>query len=652
MLSGVTLEAFLEKESPNSASLLPSAADILPPGTVLGHFELQDLFATGGMGNLYKALDRSTGRVVAVKVLRPEYATNQGYANLFEDEGVLLARLFHPNIIPVYYSGRDRGRLFFAMAYIEGKTALDVLEQEGPIPEERVFGWTIQLVSALATAWAHGIIHRDVKPSNVIVEEATGNAMLADFGLAKVLSFLANEVAMDWGTAEYSPPEQIRKERNLDCRTDIYSLGATLFHLLTGTTVYQADTWDEEVDGHLHKAFPYDRMARAGLSEGWIQLLARMLAKERAGRPADYEELSDLLAGLNAPPEEEAQAEGARVYPRVAQRPEWNPKLANGLFRPEMELVARHALNYTAPAADPETLRDLPAMPSLEACEWHIREICGGEEPDPAKLCDFAMVLPEYAALLQALVRGGWYEGEGETFNNALDRIGLAPARMLALICFVAFESPRVSRSFNWFPLWQHSIACGILASRLAAFLGIDAEREAMAAGFLHDIGKVAAGDQAAVGQITAMHRSIEERLPLLLCEMDSLPYTHPEVGEAWARQKKLPAFVVDVIGHHHDTLERGPHSLVMALVQVANDLCKRHGLGYSGEAVLRYPSLTDVPGFARLVEEAGRGFSMTALERDFLVHVPRLPLLEPQKDDPRLRMADESELIPWWTMD
>ncbi len=213
-------------------------ADSISPGARLGHFELHEKIGGGGMGRVYRATDTRLGRVVALKVLSPEQAADRDTVLRFENEARSSARLSHYGVAEVFYSGEDKGLPFIAFEFIEGHNLRNLVEQRGPLPLPEAISYTIQIAEALSHAAERNVVHRDVKPSNVLVM-ADGRTKLIDLGLARVQrgeesgsDLTASGVTL--GTFDYISPEQARDPRLADNRSDIYSLGCTLFYMLAG----------------------------------------------------------------------------------------------------------------------------------------------------------------------------------------------------------------------------------------------------------------------------------------------------------------------------------------------------------------------------------------------------------------------------------
>lgn len=208
-----------------------------------GRYEIEREIARGGMADVYLARDRQLARPVAVKVLRSEFARDPSFVERFRREAQNAAALDHPNIADVYDWGGDTGTYFIVMEYVEGQSLRDIIRTEGPLPGVVAARLAAEIADALAVAHRHGVIHRDVKPGNVLIT-ATGQVKLTDFGIA-ANRFDASQGLTDtglvMGTAAYFSPEQAQGHP-VDGRSDVYSLGVVLFEMLTGTTPFTGET--------------------------------------------------------------------------------------------------------------------------------------------------------------------------------------------------------------------------------------------------------------------------------------------------------------------------------------------------------------------------------------------------------------------------
>ncbi|MCQ2551043.1 MAG: Stk1 family PASTA domain-containing Ser/Thr kinase [Clostridia bacterium] len=209
---------------------------------LVGRYELIEKIGEGGMATVYKAKDRLLNRFVAIKVLRPEFTKDAQFIENFRKESQAAAGLTHPNIVSVYDVGREGNIHFIVMELVEGRTLSDIIKEKGPLEYKETVNIMKQVISALALAHNHGIIHRDVKPHNILITQ-DGVAKLADFGIAKAIndSTLSDSKNNILGSVHYFSPEQARGSY-VDERSDIYSTGIVMYEMLTGKVPFDGDT--------------------------------------------------------------------------------------------------------------------------------------------------------------------------------------------------------------------------------------------------------------------------------------------------------------------------------------------------------------------------------------------------------------------------
>ena len=217
----------------------PSSSDLLS-GSTLGPFHIVGLLGKGGMATVYEAYDSSLERAIALKVLPPEFLHDESFAKRFRQEGLLVARLEHPNVVPIYSSGIDEGIAWMSMRLLSGGSLGTLLRRERPTPR-RVVEILRPVADALDYAHARGVIHRDIKPANILFDE-TDHVCVADFGLASIRDFNGRQTRTRTiaGTPQYMAPE-VSLGKDLDHRSDIYSLGVVAYEMLSGDLPFTAD---------------------------------------------------------------------------------------------------------------------------------------------------------------------------------------------------------------------------------------------------------------------------------------------------------------------------------------------------------------------------------------------------------------------------
>ncbi len=255
-------------------------------------FKLEKRLGAGGMGDVYLARQESLDRLVAVKLLPPELAKDKTYVEHFLKEARSAAKVSHENVMGSYDCGEVNGRYYFVMEYIAGETLFKQIHKQHQIPEARALEITRQVARGLRHALQHGLIHRDIKPKNILIT-AEGTAKLCDFGLARDVSAAVDQEEEEFlhTTPAYASPEQCRGEASIDHRSDLYSLGISLFEMLTGKRPFQAATSRELMMKQVTEPAPSPRSLNPAVSEAAAQLVLRMLRKQPAERFKDYDEL-------------------------------------------------------------------------------------------------------------------------------------------------------------------------------------------------------------------------------------------------------------------------------------------------------------------------------------------------------------------------
>jgi eukaryotic-like serine/threonine-protein kinase len=253
-----------------------------------GRYLIGPRIARGGMATVYEATDLRLDRLCAVKVMRPGLGDDEDFAGRFVREARSAARLSHPNVVGVFDQGDDDGTLFLAMEYVPGHTLRDVIRSEAPMAPARALALLDPVLSALAAAHHAGIVHRDVKPENVLLSE-DGRVKVADFGLARAVSAETQHTAAGGvliGTVSYLAPELVADGR-ADARTDVYAAGVVLYELLTGRKPHQGGSPIEVAYKHVHEDVPAPSALAPGLPPYVDALVARATARDPDRRPAD-----------------------------------------------------------------------------------------------------------------------------------------------------------------------------------------------------------------------------------------------------------------------------------------------------------------------------------------------------------------------------
>jgi len=274
-------------------------------GQQLDHVVLKEFVGGGGMGAVFRAWDTDLHRTVAVKVLSNYQTDDAESERRFQVEGRSAARLDHPNIARVHYVGQDLGVRYIVFEYIEGTNIRDLVYDQGPLPIAEAANYTQQIAGALIHAFQREVVHRDIKPSNIIITPQ-GQAKLVDMGLARYeplerTEHDVTESGVTLGTFDYIAPEQAKNPRDADVRSDIYSLGCTLYFMLAGQPPFPRGTALQKVLAHQGEAPPDVRQFRPDVPIELVEILAAMLAKRPEDRFADPAQLVAALSGRIEP---------------------------------------------------------------------------------------------------------------------------------------------------------------------------------------------------------------------------------------------------------------------------------------------------------------------------------------------------------------
>ncbi len=281
------------------------------PSLVAGRYEVLGLLGVGGMGRVYRARDRSLDEIVALKVLRAELVAAKGMLERFRSEVKLARRVTSPNVVRTFDLGAHEGEMFLTMEYVEGRALADLLEERGALPPAEARHIALEICAGVAAAHAAGVLHRDLKPDNVIVA-ANGRVVITDFGIARVATGAGATLDGLVGTPAYMAPEQARATRELTPATDVYALGGVLYEMLTGTRAWPgSDPIAVAMARLLHP--PPDPRAICAVPTALAEIVLRCLAVEPADRFAGADALAAALAAADVTP--------ATLRPPAAPRP-------------------------------------------------------------------------------------------------------------------------------------------------------------------------------------------------------------------------------------------------------------------------------------------------------------------------------------------
>src|SRR5579862_7356703 len=260
----------------------------------IGNYEIIGKIGDGGLGTVYKARQISMSRDVALKVLHKKWLSDEEFKKRFLLEARLAGRLSHQNLIQVYDVGRDRGIYYFSMEFVDGETVEDMIEREGPLAQEHSLDITTQIFRAITYIRRFDIVHRDIKPGNMMITRG-GVVKLGDFGFVKSkLDPVISTEGEVLGTPDYISPEQAMGADNIDWRSDQYSLGCSLYHMLTGKPPYEG-SGSSVMRQHIKAELPDPRTINPKIPDPVMTILERMMAKNPADRFQDAAHLIEDL---------------------------------------------------------------------------------------------------------------------------------------------------------------------------------------------------------------------------------------------------------------------------------------------------------------------------------------------------------------------
>lgn len=287
---------------------------------VLTRYELQGQIGEGGVGRVFAAVDKTDSRKLALKVLRPELAKDPVQAERFVREARLLMDLGHPHLVKGLRVAKEGDTIFFAMEHVPGQCLQDMLAKEGRLDEELALQIVVEVASALDALHRAGYVHRDVKPGNVLWSEERG-AVLIDLGFAVATDAAGGESTTTAGTVHYIAPEQARGSDKLDVRADIYALGATLYHLTTGSLPFEGRTSEEVLAKQVLESLSGERIRALDLSPQLHYFLEKMMAKEPEMRFQDPSQLQrEVQAFLEQRRHQREVEEAQRDRPKLGDR--------------------------------------------------------------------------------------------------------------------------------------------------------------------------------------------------------------------------------------------------------------------------------------------------------------------------------------------
>ena len=287
-------------------------------------YTIEGEIGRGGMGVVYRARDERLQRRVAIKVLPPELAFQQDIRERFTREAQTAARLSHPHIVPIHSVGEGQGLVYFVMGYVDGESVAARIRRRGSLPVEEARRIMMETADALSAAHALSVIHRDIKPDNILLEGTRGRVMVTDFGIAKALSATSGAtltgIGVAIGTPAFMSPEQAAGERDIDGRSDLYSLGVVTYQMLTGALPFNAPSVAGILMKQITEPAPDLRIKRPDTPEDLAQAVGRCLEKDPESRWATADALRRALESRTSAGQRGGGAAGQTVGGAAGRR--------------------------------------------------------------------------------------------------------------------------------------------------------------------------------------------------------------------------------------------------------------------------------------------------------------------------------------------
>ncbi len=340
----------------------------ISPGIIVAGYEIVRRLGAGGMGEVWLAKQTAMDRKVALKILSPALTSNKEFVDRFLKEVKNAAKLEHQNIVTAYDAGCDGSIYYLAMSFVDGALLDDLLKIDKRIPEKEALRIARGVADALCYAWnEYKILHRDIKPANIMLDSRK-NPKLMDMGISKSMSEDKGltMTGMIVGTPYYMSPEQAKAEPGIDCRADIYSLGATLYHLVTGTVPYEAQTAMAILMKHMTDPFPPPKEKNPEVSDGCSALLEIMMAKMPADRQTSWEDVIkdiDLVASGQMPATRRPSAGKSAVMQETPSQQISRRKVLEDIHKPKKplakaSLISKAAQRTPQPQPEPEAKKE------------------------------------------------------------------------------------------------------------------------------------------------------------------------------------------------------------------------------------------------------------------------------------------------------
>jgi serine/threonine protein kinase len=642
-------------------------------GSKVGTYLILEKLGEGGMSEVFKAIEPTLERYVAIKIMHRTNLSSPDVMANFLEEARAIAGLRHMNIVPLYSAGEEQGVPYLAMGFIEGQTLEDWILAGRIFTVPDAMWFMEQAVAALEYASRSNIIHLDVKPANFMVG-VDNVLMLTDFGLARKVTEVNSGTRDDelQGTPAYASPEHVMQEKP-DLRTDMYCLGASLFHLMTGEFPFPGETTEEVCRAHVYSPFPLETLQRHNIPTGWASLMRKMMEKKPDDRFQNYQEISAALQNIaHYQYGKKMLTVVETVERRAVPRTEGPAESLFDLVPDDMATQGDHLFTLQEPLTADEVYQTLdqrwPVL-HLNAMASELRAMQTAADEDLRELMQALLTVPSYKETLEVLstFMANASDARPQSDAEKIELVGLERSRNIALTAIALYRPWQSERPLNWHGLWQHQIYTGILAEFLVDMLGLPATGLEYLAGLMHDIGKLVFAELYPAKTIAVWMHAYEQNLRLREVEQEFFGVDHAQLGQEWLHRNKFSRTLRYLVAFHEEPencyqvlMESGRKNLLASmmsssddeeidllahLVACANTLAKELGLGYSGD-----PKLDQIPWIeqdtTKLIFDARTKQEVTLeeFEEFFLVTcrgLPELPITQ-------LAHASEAKLRAW----
>ncbi len=610
---------------------MDDSLQLLSFGSRIGQYRVLEKLGEGGMSEVFKAIEPTLERYVAIKIMHRTNTSSPEVMANFLEEARAIAGLRHTNIVPLYAAGEEQGLPYLAMGYIEGETLEERVLDGHVFDLDEALWFMRQAVAALEYAAHSNIIHLDVKPANFMVD-ADNVVMLTDFGLARKMTEVASGARTDelQGTPAYASPEHIMQEKP-DLRTDMYCLGASLFHLITGEYPFPGESTEKVCWAQVNSPFPMETLQRHNIPPGWCGLIRKMMEKDRRDRFQTYGQITVALENIQHFQYGKKMLSVVETIERRAlPRGGGAPESLFDLVPDDMVSQGDHLFTLQDSYDAQEVYRSLdtrwPVL-SLNRLVPDLQSMQKVQPDDLNSLIEALLVVPSYKETLETLsaFMAGASGAQPETDEEKIELVGLDRSRNLALIAIALHRPWQGACPLNWQGLWQHQVYTGLLAEFIVDMLGLPSSGLEFLCGTVHDIGKLVLAELYPAKTMGVWMHAYEQNLPLSHVEHQFFGVDHGRLGQEWLNRNKFQRNIRFVTDYHEQpenchlalresTRLRLLQSMIASnredeikvlshVIFCANILAKELGLGYSGNPQLDQMPWIDQPTTQSLFE-------------------------------------------------